>query len=178
MRCFVAVDMSTPPVEACLHSLKNLHAPLRIVPPENLHVTLKFLGEVREDRLPEITAAMGKGLEKFKSFKASLKGLGVFPSMSYMRILWMGVDSKELIEMQHGLDAELQRLGFRRDKRFHPHLTLARIKTGRGLGDVREFLRRHEKDYYGSVRVGKVELKESVLTPKGPIYSNIFVHKL
>ncbi len=178
MRCFVAIDMSTPSVEACLESLKNLGAPIRVVAPENLHVTLKFFGEIREDSVPGITAAMDRALAGFKPFEASLKGLGVFPSTKFMRVLWVGITNGRIVEMQRALDSEFHKLGFPREKRFHPHITLARIKSPRGLGKVRDFLRRHADEEYGTVSVDRVELKKSVLTPEGPIYSGIFVRRL
>lgn len=178
MRCFVAVDMSTPSVVACLKSLKTLSAPLRVVAPGNLHVTLKFFGEINENRVPDITGAMDRALEGFKPFEASLKGLGVFPSMKYMRVLWVGIRDREMVEMQRRLDSELQKAGFPREKKFHPHITIARIKSRSGLDKVKEFLRQHADEEYGTVVVDRVELKKSVLTPKGPIYSDLFVHRL
>jgi 2'-5' RNA ligase len=178
MRCFVAVDMSTPSVRRCLEALRDLGAPLRVVAPENLHVTLKFLGEIRDAQVSEVIEAMDKALEGSAPFEARLRGLGVFPSTRNMRVIWVGVINDEMVRMQRSLDAELARLGFPREKRFHPHLTLARVKSRRGLEKVREFLAQHADEDYGRVMVDRVELKKSVLTPKGPIYSCLFLRRL
>lgn len=178
MRCFIAVDMSTPAVIDCLESLKSLGAPLRPVAPESLHLTLKFLGEIDEDQVARVNDAMTRALISFKPFQADLKGVGVFPNLKYMRVLWVGVESREIEEMQRNLDNQLIKLGFKRERRFHSHLTLARIKKRSGLGRVREFLQKYESTYFGSVTVDTVELKKSTLTPKGPIYSTLHAHRL
>lgn len=177
MRCFIAIDMRTPGVLECLRELSGLKAslslPLRLVAPENLHLTLRFLGEVREEGIPAIAAAMEEALKEFEAFEASLRGLGVFPSMNYMRVLWVGVHRNRdtLIKMQRSLEDELGKLGFQRDKKFHPHLTIARVKAKQGREELRDFVIRRQNQDYGSIRVEKVELKKSVLTPKGPIYT-------
>ncbi len=153
-------------------------APLRVVAPENLHVTLKFLGEIREDQVHEVTQAMDRALKGFTSFEARLRGLGAFPGMGYIRVIWVGIVNEELVKMQRALDAELAKLGFPREKKFHPHLTLARVKSRRGLDRVRGYLAEHADKDYGEALVDRVELKKSVLTPRGPIYSSLFLRRL
>jgi 2'-5' RNA ligase len=174
MRCFIAIDMHTPEVLECLEELSRLKASLRIVAPENLHLTLRFLGEVGENLTRSIAAAMQEAFREFEPFEASLKGVGVFPSVRNMRVLWIGVERnrERLIEMQRSLEGELQKLGFQRDRRFHPHLTVARVKR-RGDAGLRDFVARHGNTDYGSVEVGEVQLKRSVLTPRGPVYTTL-----
>lgn len=180
MRCFVAIDMSNAEVLACLEELGKVGAALRLVRPENLHLTLKFLGEVREDLIPEVRASIEEALQGFEPFDTALKGLGAFPSLNYMRVVWVGIEKnkEQLIEMQRSLDKDLVKLGFRRDKKFHPHLTLARVKSQKGKGELRDFIMKHRNTDFGVVRVERVELKQSVLTPKGPIYTTIAAHEL
>jgi 2'-5' RNA ligase len=180
MRCFIAVEMSNDQVLACLMELGRVGAALRRVSPGNLHLTLKFLGEVKEELIPEISAAMEDALQGIEPFDAALKGLGTFPSLNYMRVVWVGIEKnrERLIEVQRSLDKRLAKLGFQRDKRFHPHLTLARVKSPKGKGELREFIVQHADTDFGAVRIERVELKKSVLTPKGPIYTTITTHEL
>lgn len=180
MRCFIAVEMRTEEVAACLAELGRVGAALRLVKPENRHLTLKFLGEVHEDLIHEVGAAMKDALHGFEPFDATLRGLGAFPSLSYMRVVWAGIEkgNEELIDAQRSIDENLAKLGFPKDKRFHPHLTLARVKSQKGKGELREFITRHKDTDFGAVRVDKIELKKSVLTPKGPIYTTIAGHEL
>lgn len=172
--------MHTPGVLECLRELGKVKAPLRLVAPENLHLTLKFLGEIREELKPSISDAVEEAFKEFEPFEASLKGLGAFPSLNYMRVLWVGVDRNRdrLIDMQRSLESELGKLGFQRDRKFHPHLTIARIKSKQGREELRDFITRHKNTDYGVVRVEEVELKQSVLTPKGPIYTTLATCKL
>lgn len=180
MRCFIAVDMGNDKVIACLRELGRVGAALRLVSPENLHLTLKFLGEVQEELIPEISAAMKDALQGIEPFDTSFRGLGTFPSLNYMRVVWVGIEKsrEKLIEVQRSLDERLAKLGFQRDKRFHPHLTLARVKSPKGKGELREFIMKHADTDFGAVRIERVELKKSVLTPKGPIYTTIAAREL
>jgi len=180
MRCFISVDMSNDPVLACLRELGRVQAALRLVSQENIHLTLKFLGEVKEEVIPEVSTAMKDALQGIEPFDVTFRGLGTFPSLNYMRVVWVGIgkNREKLIEAQRSLDKRLAKLGFRRDKRFEPHLTLARVKSQRGKGELREFIMKHADTDFGAVRIEMVELKKSVLTPKGPIYTTITAHEL
>ena len=180
MRCFIAVEMSNDEVLGCLRELGKVGAALRLVSPENLHLTLKFLGEVKEELIPEVSAFMEEPLHDFEPFNTTLKGLGTFPSLSSMRVVWVGVKTNrdKLIEMQRSLDKSLVKLGFRRDKRFDPHLTIARVKSPTEKDKLRSFITTQRDRNFGEVRVEKVELKKSVLTPRGPIYTTITAHEL
>jgi 2'-5' RNA ligase len=180
MRCFIAVEMSNDEVIACLRELGKVRAALRLVSPENLHLTLKFLGEVNEELIPEVRASIEEALQGFEPFNTTLKDLGTFPSLNYMRVVWVGIEKnrEKLIEVQRSLDKSLVKPGFRRDRRFHPHLTIARVKSPKGKGELRDFIMKHKGTDFGVVRVEKVELKKSVLTPKGPIYTTIAAREL
>lgn len=176
MRAFIAVDLVTPEVQGALGEISGISSALRTVAPENLHLTLKFLGEIQEGRIDDVHRAMEDSLAPFAPFEVSLHGVGVFPGMNYIKVVWVGIDEgrEQLIGMQKTLDDALSDIGFKKEKRgFHPHLTLARMKGYQGKEEVKGFVEARKDEDYGLVKVSKVELIRSVLTPQGPIYSTL-----
>ncbi|MEE8402331.1 MAG: RNA 2',3'-cyclic phosphodiesterase [Candidatus Hydrothermarchaeaceae archaeon] len=173
MRCFIAVEVDEPQVRSFIEELSGVSAALRVVRPENLHLTLKFLGEVPGDSIDCIVKAVEGTLSGFSPFETSLVGTGAFPSLDYMRVVWVGFgeNRERFVEMQKAVDEALVPLGFAPEKRFHPHLTLARMKSQKGKGQLKEFLLKNQERAFGTLTVDSVRLKKSVLTPKGPIYS-------
>lgn len=180
MRSFIAVDIKNEKVEAAVEELKKVNADVKAVEPQNLHLTLKFLGEIPEDAVEKIHAAMQLSLKSFQPFSVSLRSIGVFPSLKYMRVVWIGIKEgrENLIEMQRGMEANLRELNFKPEQRFDPHLTIGRVKSQRGKEELKNFVLKHENTDFGSAVVDEVEFKKSVLTPKGPIYSTVRVVKL
>jgi len=175
MRLFVAIDIPINPEMEGVMSYVKKAGKVKAVEKENLHITLKFLGEVSEDKLPYIKNCIEKSCKKFKKFSIKLKGLGAFPSLSRPRVIWIGVDEgKDTIsEIMKRLDECFQKLGFKKEKSYVPHMTIARVKGFIKL-DPRPYLK---KDF-GSVLVEEIKLKKSTLTPKGPIYDDIFILEL
>jgi 2'-5' RNA ligase len=180
MRCFIAVAVDNPLIGPFIGELAEVGAALRPVKPENIHLTLKFLGEVGDDSIDGIKKAMNDSFSAFDVFEASLEGAGAFPSTNYMRVVWIGIkeNHERFIEMQKALDKNLVPLGFEPDKRFHPHLTLARVKSQKGKGKLKAFINKNKERSFGKLKVNSVELKRSVLSPKGPTYSTIEEVKL
>jgi len=180
MRAFVAVEISEEMRNRLVRFQQTLReggASLKLVEPENLHLTLKFLGEVREERLGEVEEALRRGIRGFSPFTLEVRGTGVFPGPQYVRVIWAGVGEgwEVLSSLQRSLDRELAKLGFPKDTEFVPHLTLARV---RNVGNKETFLRvleRGKKEEFGRVEVREVRLKKSVLTPRGPIYEDFRV---
>lgn len=138
--------------------------------PENIHLTLKFLGDIREEDLYSIRAALGKACAGHAPFGVCLAGLGAFPSARRAQVLWVGVSEGlgQLRSLATDLDAALESLGFGRESRpYTPHLTVGRVR-GRpasldlppGVGDL-------------GFRVGSVGLVESVLAPGGAVYKTL-----
>lgn len=175
MRSFVAVEIKNQQILAALEELKRLKADVRQVEEENLHLTLKFLGEIPESDVEKIHSAMLAAFAAFKPFEVSLRGIGVFPSLSYMRVVWIGFEKgrKELIAAQRALDKELSKLGFKTEKSFEPHLTIARVRSPVGKEELKKFILARKEGDFGSARIEKVAFKKSVLTPKGPIYTTL-----
>lgn len=175
MRLFVAVDIPTnTEIEGVMSYVKKA-GKVKAVEKENLHITLKFLGEVSDDKLSDIKNCIESSCKNFKKFSIKLKGLGAFPSLSKPRVIWIGVDEGKdiLSEIMRRLDECFHQMGFKKEKSYVPHITIARVKGFIKL-DPRPYLK---KDF-GSVIVEEIKLKKSQLTPKGPIYDDIFVLEL
>ena len=173
MRTFVAIF---PPPEVRKKALNCAkHLPLgervRWTKLENVHLTLKFLGDVREEVLDDLCAALEETCAKHTPFDVGLTGLEAFPSARRARILWAGVGagSEPLRSLTADLDTALAALGFEREERpYTPHLTLGRVRgrpasfdLPQDMGDLQGF------------RVRQIELMKSTLTAAGPIYRTV-----
>jgi len=140
---------------------------IRLVKPPNMHATLKFLGETHEEKLGNIEQRLRE--VTFSSFKCSLKGVGVFPSEKYIRVVWVGVESNgQLEKLAEDVIGSLKDYG--KDNRFSAHITIARVKKKVDLG---KFLEKYKNKELGEFEVKSFQLMESVLSREGPAYSTI-----
>jgi 2'-5' RNA ligase len=147
-------------------------ADLKAVQPQNIHITMRFLGDIKLTMVDSIHEAMKK--VAFTAFDCDIRGLGVFPDLRYPRVVWAGIrkGANELRNIFEQLEPNLQLLGFRPDpKGFSPHLTLARVKTGRYKAELARCVQDLADYEFGVVKADCLRLKKSVLTPRGPIYS-------
>ncbi len=177
MRSFIACEISHPGIEKVIDEIRKTGADIKYVEPENTHITLKFLGDITEEMARRVSAAIRSSIQPPK-MKARLSGVGVFPGMNYMRVLWIGMYCPQIENLQHKIDLDLSELGFRRDKKFKPHLTIGRIRSARNKRALRDAVERMSDIEIGEVIIDKVKLKKSELSPKGPRYSDIEVFKL
>ncbi len=178
IRSFISIDITDEnllgKITSIQSTLKETGGDLKLVEPENLHLTLRFLGEIPRSLLEEVCKEISN--IKFKPFKLKFKGLGVFPSLSRINVVWVGVSEgeKEVKEVAEKVNAALRRLGFPPDKKgFSPHLTIARVKSSRGKDKIAEFVRRFNDYEVGLFTVTSIRVKKSILMPKGPQYSTI-----
>jgi 2'-5' RNA ligase len=176
-RAFVAVDVECrDALRKTIEGLRGYGRVLKPVSPDHVHVTLKFLGETEESAVPQLEAVMRNAVLGKEPFTVRLVGVGVFPNPRRPRVVWAGMEGAEpLGTMAAALEEGCEPLGFRLEKRqFSPHLTLARVREGFQV-DLSEFLREHQHSDFGTFEVRSVRLKRSVLTPAGPIYSDVLV---
>jgi len=178
LRLFIAVDVSDNSVLGNLSRVRDLllatGADLKPVATENMHITIRFIGETPLHVASEICRELSK-LE-FKAFKVRVKGLGVFPNITRPRVIWAGVSEgfTELAKLHEEVEKMLRNLGIPPDReKFVPHITLARVRTDRGLDKVVKLLSELASVDFGEFVVNEVVLKRSTLTPSGPIYSNV-----
>ncbi len=178
VRTFIAFDINSPEVlqkfNEVQDSLVRTGADLKLVDPQNIHMTMRFLGDVSVGRIDSIYESMKK--TDFSAFACQIHGVGAFPHLGYPRVVWAGISkgSEELRRIADQLENELRQLGFRPDpKGFSPHLTLARVRTGRNKAELARCIQQMENYEFGMVRADCLRLKKSLLTPKGPIYSTL-----
>jgi 2'-5' RNA ligase len=144
------------------------------VAPENLHVTLKFLGEVAPPRLEEVARALAGVAATAPAFPLEVVGLGAFPSVTRARVVWAGLGdgAQPLAALARAVDEALGRLGFEREARpFGGHVTLGRVREPRRAPALARALQ--ESTRYGRFRVTRVTLMRSDLSPKGARYTAV-----
>jgi len=178
IRSFVAFDIDSELVLKRLSEAQNIltntGADLKLVKPQNIHVTMRFLGNISPPMVDSIHEEMKK--ISFTPFEIELKGLGAFPSLKYARVVWVGIrkGADELMNVFNQLEPRLRRLGFKPDpKGFSPHLTIARVKTGRHKAELVKCVEDLVDYEFGIIKADYLKLKKSVLTPKGPIYTTL-----
>lgn len=178
IRSFIAFDIDSELVLKRLlevqNTLINTGANLKLVKPRNIHVTMRFLGNISPPMVDSIHEEMKK--ISFTPFEIELKGLGVFPSLRYARVVWAGIrrGADELTNVFNQLEPRLRSLGFKPDsKGFSPHITIARVKTGRHKAELIKCVGDLADYEFGIIKADCLKLKKSVLTPKGPVYTTL-----
>lgn len=138
------------------------------------HLTLCFLGSIEDNRFKMIGDSLENIVKNYNPFVIKLGGLGVFPNVQRPRIIWIGVEGKELIKLGEEVNREMKRLGFKiEDRKFSPHLTVGRVKFV--SKDLPQKLKKiiqspHVHSRGVSCRIEKIEIMESILNSEGPIY--------
>ncbi len=179
MRLFVSVDLPDEFAEpvADLQAAFADASGLNFTDPEQAHVTVKFLGDVAEDRVPDLCtelegAVADAGVEPFT---ARFGGLGVFPSLEYISVVWLGVEEggEELTRLQEAVEERTTAIGFDPERHdFTPHVTLARMEHAGGKELIQKLVRERDPTV-GETVVEELRLTESTLTPEGPEYSTV-----
>jgi 2'-5' RNA ligase len=118
---------------------------------------------------------MKKSVNGISQFDIQLKGLGVFPNIKYIKVIWIGIENGEYIKkIIQNLNNYLIYLGFEKEKKiFSPHLTIARVKNAKNKEKISHIINKYRDIEFRKVKIESIKLKRSQLTPKGPIYSNI-----
>jgi RNA 2',3'-cyclic 3'-phosphodiesterase len=166
---------------AQIERLRPLGNAVAWVPEANLHITLKFLDRQTDDRLAEVRRALAEGAGDAAPFDLLLHGVGAFPGMERPRILWVGVAEGALAarDLQMRIEAALVQRGFEPDSRpWHPHLTIGRVfddrRWRRDAGPaLREAIALAARTSFGRVRVDRVSLMRSDLSPRGARYTEL-----
>ena len=178
VRSFISIDLEDKQVlsriASILSSLQALGGDLKAVEGENIHLTLKFLGSVSTPRLAEVKSSL-KQLT-FQSFTAEIKGAGAFPNLKHMNVIWVGVNEgwTQVEQIYEQVEKLLSGVGFKREnRRFSPHITIARVRSGRRRDETASFLQHLSEESFGTITVDKVRLKQSILSSSGPKYSTL-----
>ena len=184
IRAFIAIDLP-PEVLQCLDDVsqqlreKLIGAPIRWVPVENIHLTLKFLGDVSESNIDMLTDFLQSIVSNGKQFEISVGGLGAYPKPHRPRVIWVGVEAPpDLMITQRSVESEISRLGYARERRpFNPHLTLGRVSrhsTNQDVRNIADVIKTHNVGYLGSDRVTAFHIYRSDLKPSGAVYTKLF----
>ncbi len=183
VRAFVAIKIETRVAQKIGEAQSNLNTAftgIRWVKPENLHLTLKFLGSVGDDKVTPIADALERALHLTPRFSVACRGLGVFPDIRKAKVLWVGLEGKPLAHLAATVEDALEPMGFAREKRaFKPHLTVGRWRDSAGRSDLlRRELERSQRQDFGTSKVNEVILIQSVLKPGGAVYTPLKVFPL
>jgi 2'-5' RNA ligase len=178
IRCFVAVECGGDELAAKFRDVRRMlettRADVKFVEPENVHLTLRFLGEIEPSLVEQVSQVVKE--TNFQPFSARLEGVGVFPNLRRPRVVWAGISEgvSQLAEVWKDVDTKLSGLGFERERRgFSPHITIGRVRSGRNRERLVEELSTLSNYVFGGLQVDRVVLKKSVLTPRGPIYTTL-----
>jgi 2'-5' RNA ligase len=177
-RAFIAVEVPfSAELEKFSIAVKGSGASVKIVDMANMHITLKFLGDIPEENVPAIENAIREAVAGIKSFRMRMKGAGAFPNLSRISVIWAGLEGADkLTVIAERLEKSLKPLGFEPEKRkFSPHVTVARTRHSPNLKELAEVILDWEQGDFGEVPVDRIILKKSVLRPEGPVYSDVSV---
>lgn len=183
MRCFVAIDVTEEvrfSISGAIEQMRGLSKGVRWVPPDHVHLTLKFLGEADNAVLLRIQERLQLLCSRHTQFNLTVRGAGGFPNLRRPNVLWVGIDeSGPLGLLNRDIEQAMAELGFEREeKRFSPHLTVGRVKSMDGLEAViREWIT-FKDAVFGTITVGETLLMKSILKPGGAEYSKIAGFKL
>ena len=183
IRSFISVDIEDPLILDRIERIKEMVLStgvyMKPVEKENIHLTLRFLGEIPVALIDEVYKAMLAA--KTKPFEIEIKGLGAFPTITNPRVIWVGVSrgAEELRNIHKQIEKGLRKLGIRPDtKGFEPHITIARVKSRRNKSKLIKVLNQLADVEIGVMKVTSIRLKQSILTFKGPIYKTLREVKL
>jgi 2'-5' RNA ligase len=184
IRAFVATHVPSPILSSIEHQIEYLQKidpdrVIRWVRPQGIHLTWKFLGDIREELVETILGAMETGLSDCAPLDSDAGGLGAFPNMRKPRVLWVGLDDsgRKLAGIYERVETVFDRLNFERERRaFHPHLTLGRVKRQASRRLVRDFAERLagvDLPHIGQMRIDRVHLVRSELSTSGAVYHDM-----
>jgi 2'-5' RNA ligase len=178
MRLFVSVDLGDL-ADAVADAQEPLEPAdgLRLTDPDQVHVTLKFLGETDPDQVDAIVAALERAVDaaEVAPFEAAVEGYGVFPHLDYITVVWLGfgAGSEPLTRLHEAIERETTDLGFdAEDHDFTPHATIARLDHAGGKERVKQVVQERDPSV-GRVHVDAIHLVESQLRDDGPVYETV-----
>ncbi|MFH0763824.1 MAG: RNA 2',3'-cyclic phosphodiesterase [Candidatus Omnitrophota bacterium] len=183
MRTFIAIELSDEIKDTLAQiqsHLKYAGADVKWVEKDNIHLTLKFLGEIDEKKCEKVKAVLDEIAKSVKPFEISIKDIGAFPKMEFPRVIWVGLDkgAKESTELAAKVDESLSKLGFDRGTRpFAAHLTVGRVRSPKNKEALKEKIMGCGERVTGNEEISSVILFQSTLTPAGSIYTKLYEAK-
>jgi 2'-5' RNA ligase len=178
LRSFIAIELPEAVISALSEfqeELKKCGADVRWVKPRNIHLTLKFLGNIDDKEAARVKEAIEGTSKNYSCFDLQVKGTGVFPNIKNPRVLWIAVSENEILEgLQKDIEDEMVFLGFEKeDRKFSPHLTLGRFRSSFGKESLLEKIELNKGREFGFIHVKLVSFMKSDLSPAGAKYTRI-----
>jgi RNA 2',3'-cyclic 3'-phosphodiesterase len=176
IRLFIAIEIhASKKIKDLINEVEKTGINAKLVEPENLHLTLKFLGDTDKELTGKIEETIKKSVADIKPFEIILKNIGVFPNQDYIKVVWIGVENIEILkDIAEKIDTKLQKIGFKKEKRpFSAHLTIARVKSAKNKEKLIQLINKYQNIELQKIKIDKITIKQSTLTPKGPIYTNL-----
>lgn len=187
IRAFIAVEIDPPnkqKLSELISSLKKSNTEVKWVTEKQMHFTLKFLGNIEENKVQRISDALKSIADNFNAFNINLSEIGAFPDMQRPRVIWVGVgpgkDALELLVRE--IEAALKKIGFhssaelrteKEKSKFKAHLTLGRVKALKNIGKLEKIINEIGFRQGNKIKIDKITLFKSTLTPKGAIHTSL-----
>lgn len=178
MRTFIGIDLPASLKHKIMDIQKKLtgtYNKIKWVKKENLHITLKFIGEVSKDLTSEILKHTNVAVQEINSFPYTINKIGAFPKIKHPKVIWVGCKKKnsEIHKMFHKIEKSLQSINIKKEKRdFHSHITIGRTKKFKNKNKLIKLLKKVKFPTY-SMKVENLTLYKSNLSPQGPIYTKL-----
>ena len=185
MRTFISIEIPEnikDNIEKSIGEMKLTLSPLKWLDKKNLHITLKFLGWVVDDKMGDMISSVTDIAKDFGSIKMHFAGLGVFPDTKHPRVIWVGVNkgNDRVKELAEKIDTRLLSEGYRKEeeREFSPHLTIGRIKEKIDAEPLSKFMGKNAMTEFGEFTADHISVMKSTLKRSGPIYEEIKQVKL
>ena len=179
MRAFLAIELE-PYIKNKISETQEIikdsdSSKIKYVETDNIHLTIKFFGEIDDYTLEQINDIVNKSIKKYEAYTIKVVNVGAFPNIYRPRVIWTGIKDKKntTVKLIEDLDKKFNNIGFKKEKDYVPHITIGRVKEIHDKDKLSQTLKNLKKQYHGKMEVKKICLKSSTLTPNGPIYENI-----
>ncbi|MFC2140599.1 RNA 2',3'-cyclic phosphodiesterase [Candidatus Auribacterota bacterium] len=179
MRTFIAIEIDhaiRDKIGEIQHRLAFLNSKISLVPPQNMHLTLKFLGELGEEEVALLKEGLARYLKGTHKFSLHFSGSGVFPSEQRVRVVWVGIDKgkRELTSLSQTIEPLFTEIGIEVDKKpFSPHITIGRVKVLKDREKLLKVIKEMGTIAYGTQVANKVVFKKSILGKSGAVYETL-----
>lgn len=177
MRMFLAIELANP-LKNNIKKTQNIikdtdSSKIKYVETENLHLTLKFFGDINKEKQKQISKIITDTITSYKPYTLKLAKIGAFPNIYRPRVIWSGATDKDKNTMNliKELDTQFSKIGFKKERDYVPHITIGRVKQVYDKDVLANTLKQLKNKYHGKMEVTKISLKSSTLTPDGPIYN-------
>jgi 2'-5' RNA ligase len=179
IRVFIAIEIDSEiknKLSEYLSKLKRTGADVKWVAPENIHLSLKFIGYIEKETLINLNKIINDAVSCIGPFSISIGNIGAFPSLKKPRVIFVCVQERgnNLLKIYEKLDKGVEQLGIKREsKKYVGHITLGRVKSQKNISELKNTLNSGTECYFGCEKVTSLSLIQSILTPTGPIYTRL-----